>query len=80
MLSSVLRSERAIQVNVEIMRVFVRLRAMVIEHVELSRRLDVLEAAYDDQFRVVFEAIRGLMAPAESKGRGIGFVPSSAGR
>jgi ORF6N domain len=77
MLSSVLRSERAIQVNVEIMRVFVRLRAMVIEHSELSRRLDSLEAKYDDQFRAVFDAIRDLMAPPpKSKRPAIGFVPS----
>jgi hypothetical protein len=63
MLSSVLRSERAVSVNVEIMRAFVRMRRMVIDHKDLSRRLDDLEAKYDDQFKVVFEAIRQLMEP-----------------
>jgi hypothetical protein len=63
MLSSVLRSERAVRVNIEIMRAFVRMRRMVIDHKDLSQRLDALEAKYDDQFRVVFEAIRQLMEP-----------------
>jgi len=63
MLSSVLRSERAVQVNVEIMRAFVRLRRMLMAHKDLARRLDDLERKYDAKFRVVFDAIRGLMAP-----------------
>lgn len=63
MLSSVLRSDRAVRVNVEIMRAFVRMRRMVIDHKDLSQRLDALEAKYDDQFKVVFEAIRQLMDP-----------------
>jgi len=63
MLSSVLRSDRAVRVNVEIMRAFVRMRRMVIEHKDLSRRLDALEAKYDDHFKIVFEAIRQLMEP-----------------
>ena len=63
MLSSVLRSERAVQVNVEIMRAFVRLRRMLSAHKDLARRLDDLERKYDAKFRVVFDAIRGLMAP-----------------
>ena len=63
MLSSVLRSDRAVRVNVEIMRAFVRMRRMVIDHKDLSQRLDALEARYDDQFKVVFEAIRQLMDP-----------------
>jgi hypothetical protein len=76
MLSSVLRSERAIRVNVEIMRAFVRLRAMMIEHEDLSRRLDVMEAKYDHRFRVVFEAIRELITPPQKgRGRVIGFRP-----
>jgi hypothetical protein len=76
MLSSVLRSERAIRVNVEIMRAFVRLRSMMVEHKDLSRRLDELEARYDGRFRVVFEAIRDLMTPpGKGKGRVIGFRP-----
>ncbi len=63
MLSSVLRSERAIQVNIEIMRTFVRLRRMAISHADLAGRLDALESKYDAQFKVVFDAIRQLMEP-----------------
>jgi hypothetical protein len=63
MLSSVLRSERAIQVNVEIMRTFVRLRRMALSHADLARRLDALESKYDTQFKEVFDAIRQLMEP-----------------
>jgi hypothetical protein len=75
MLSSVLRSPRAIQVNIEIMRAFVRLRRILSEHKELSRRLDELENRYDQQFRSVFEAIRQLMAPPNSPARNaIGFT------
>ena len=73
MLSSVLRSPRAIQVNIEIMRAFVRLRKMLASHAELARRLDALEKKYDSQFKVVFDAIRQLMAPPEPKRRPIGF-------
>ena len=75
MLSSVLKSDRAVQVNVEIMRAFVRLRGLVSHDRELSRRLDALESRYDRQFKVVFDAIRELMAPpAPSPKRRIGFV------
>lgn len=73
MLSSVLRSQRAIQVNIEIMRAFIRLRQMLASHVELARKLDALEKKYDAQFKQVFEAIRRLMAPTEPKRRPIGF-------
>jgi len=73
MLSSVLRSQRAIQVNIEIMRAFIRLRQMLASHVELARKLDALEKKYDAQFKQVFEAIRQLMAPPEPKRRAIGF-------
>ena len=73
MLSSVLRSPRAVQVNVEIMRAFVRLRRMLESNAELSRKLDALERKYDGQFRVVFEAIRELMTPARKPGKRIGF-------
>jgi hypothetical protein len=74
MLSSVLRSERAVQVNIEIMRTFVRMRALVLHHKDLARRLDELEAHYDDQFKIVFDAIRRLMAPPRRKRpRAIGF-------
>ena len=62
MLSSVLRSDRAVLVNIEIMRAFVRLREMLASHVELAGRPDQLEKKYDSQFRVVFDAIRELMA------------------
>ena len=63
MLSSALRSERAIIVNIEIMRTFVRLRALIASHVELKRKLAELERKCDHQFTVVFEAIRELMEP-----------------
>jgi DNA-binding PadR family transcriptional regulator len=68
MLSSVLRSKRAIIVNIEIMRAFVKLRQMLASNAELSRRLDELESKYDKQFKVVFDAIRRLMAtPAHGR-------------
>jgi hypothetical protein len=73
MLSSVLRSQRAIQVNIEIMRTFIRLRQILASHVELARKLDALEKKYDAQFKQVFEAIRQLMTPPEPKRRPIGF-------
>ena len=73
MLSSVLHSPRAIQVNIEIMRTFVRLRQMLASHADLARKLDALEKKYDAQFKSVFEAIRQLMAPPEPKRRPIGF-------
>jgi len=74
MLSSVLNSERAIKVNIEIMRAFVRLRRMLASHADLARKLEALEKKYDAQFKVVFEAIRELMKPPETKRRPIGFV------
>lgn len=61
MLSSVLRSKRAVQVNIEIMRAFVRLREMIESHKDLARKLEALEKRYDAQFKVVFDAIRELM-------------------
>ena len=73
MLSSVLRSKRAIQVNVEIMRAFVRLRQMLASHADLARKLDALEKKYDAQFKVVFDAIRELMTPPKPNRRRIGF-------
>jgi hypothetical protein len=73
MLSSVLRSRRAVQVNIEIMRAFVRLRQLLASNAELARKLDALEKKYDKQFSAVFEAIRKLMAPPEPKRRCIGF-------
>ena len=74
MLSSVLNSERAIQVNIEIMRAFVRLRRILASHADLARKLEALEKKYDAQFKVVFDAIRELMKPPESKKRPIGFL------
>lgn len=73
MLSSVLSSARAVQVNIEIMRAFVRLRQMLASNSELSRRLDELESNYDRQFRIVFDAIRELMTPAPATRKQIGF-------
>jgi Mor family transcriptional regulator len=74
MLSSVLHSKRAIHVNIEIMRAFVRLRQMLASHAELGRKLAALEKKYDAQFKVVFDAIRELMVPPEqTKKRPIGF-------
>ena len=74
MLSSVLNSDRAVQVNIEIMRAFVRLREMMSTHKDLARKLETLEKKYDAQFRVVFDAIRQLMTPSEPKKRKIGFL------
>jgi len=68
MLSSVLRSERAVMVNIEIMRAFVRLRQMVEGYQELARKVEDLEHRYDSQFSAVFEAIRGLMEDSHSHG------------
>jgi hypothetical protein len=73
MLSSVLRSKRAVQVNIEIMRAFVRLREVLASHAELSERLEALELRYDGQFRIVFDAIRQLMEPPSKANRRIGF-------
>lgn len=74
MLSSVLRSERAVQVNIAIMRAFVKLREMLASHKDLARKLTALEKKYDKQFSMVFEAIRQLMAPPLPKQhRKIGF-------
>ena len=73
MLSSVLRSSRAVQVNIEIMRAFVRLRQMLQQNADLARKLALLEKKYDAQFRAVFDAIRELMKPPAKPKRRIGF-------
>ena len=73
MLSSVLMSKRAVAVNIEIMRAFVRLRQLLSTHVDLARKLASLEKKYDAQFKVVFDAIRQLMIPPETKRKKIGF-------
>jgi len=74
MLSSVLRSKRAVRVNIEIMRAFVRLREILATHKDLARKLEALEKKYDAQFKVVFDAIRQLMTPPEPRKRKIGFI------
>jgi hypothetical protein len=73
MLSSVLRSSRAILVNIEIMRAFVRLRRILSANAHLARKINVLEQKYDAQFKAVFDAIRQLMAPPTKPKRRIGF-------
>ena len=83
MLSSVLRSRRAVQVNIEIMRAFVRLRQMLQVNADLARKLAALEKKYDAQFKVVFDAIRALTAPSVKPTRRIGFdreKPQNRGR
>jgi hypothetical protein len=75
MLSSILNSPRAIQVNIEIIRTFVKLRSLIASHSELAQKLDALERKYDKQFAVVFDAIRQLMQPLNAKPkRPIGFL------
>lgn len=75
MLSSVLHSPRAIQVNIEIMRAFVKLRQLLISHKDLAEKLDTMEKNYDHKFRAVFEALRQLMAPPQvSPKKRIGFL------
>lgn len=79
MLSSVLHSDRAIEVNIAIMRAFVRLREILATHKELARKLEELEQKYDAQFKVVFDAIRQLMTPIPAvPKRRIGFHASEA--
>ena len=73
MLSTVLNSERAIQVNIEIMRAFVRLRQLLASNTELARKMDALEKKYDAQFAEVFDAIRELMTPSIPARKRIGF-------
>jgi len=75
MLSTVLRSRRAIEVNIAIMRTFVKLRQMLVSHEDLARKLAALENRYDAQFKVVFDAIRELMTPPTPGRRAIGFQP-----
>ena len=73
MLSSVLKSERAVHVNIEIMRAFVKLREILTTNSELSNRLDELESKYDRQFKIIFDAIRQLISPPALKRKAIGF-------
>jgi hypothetical protein len=75
MLSSVLRSTQAVQVNIAIMRAFVRRREAMISHKEMARRIDEMERKYDAQFKAVFDALRRLMEPpASPKKRPIGYI------
>jgi len=73
MLSGVLNSPTAVKVNIEIMRAFVRLRGLLAAHTELAKKLSEMEKKYDDQFKVVFDAIRALMTPPEKPRKKIGF-------
>lgn len=77
MLSSVLRSDRAVQVNIAIMRTFVRLRELLASNRHLAAKLEALERTYDARFRAVFEVIQKLMAPPVSPKEPIGFGTSS---
>lgn len=79
MLSSVLNSERAIQVNIAIMRTFTQLRRMLASNTELARKLANLEKRYDAQFKVVFDAIRQLMTPLDPPRKQIGFHVRESG-
>jgi hypothetical protein len=80
MLSSVLKSKTAVRVNVEIMRTFVRLRRLLATHADLARKLDSMEKKYDGQFKVVFDAIRRLMAPPEAPKRAaMGYMAIRSG-
>ncbi len=74
MLSSVLRSERAVQVNIAVMRAFVSLRELLSSNKDLAERLEELESKYDAQFRQVFDAIREMMIPEDKPKRKIGFA------
>jgi hypothetical protein len=73
MLSSVLRSKQAVQVNIAIMRAFVRLRELLSTHANLARKLEAMEKKYDAQFKVVFDAIHQLMSPPPGTKKEIGF-------
>jgi len=73
MLSSVLNSERAVQVNIQIMRTFTRLRQMLTNHEDLRQKVEDMESRYDEQFRVIFEAIKQLISEEEKSKQKIGF-------
>ena len=75
MLSSVLTSKRALQVNIAIMRAFLRMREMLVDHQGLLRKIQDMELRYDDQFQEIFDAIRALTEPPDLPRRPIGFVP-----
>jgi len=73
MLSSVLHSERAIQVNIEIMRTFTKIRVRIRHHRKLWHKIQQMEEKYDHRFKIVFDALRGLLEPSEKPKRRIGF-------
>ena len=73
MLSSVLNSERAIQVNIQIMRTFTKLRELLLSHAELKRKIEEMERTYDHQFKIVFRAVKQLLRPRQKPKRRIGF-------
>lgn len=80
MLSSVLNSKRAVEVNIMVVRTFVKLRKMIATHKDLTRKLSELEKKYDGQFKVVFNALRQLMAEPEPKEKKIGFIKERQAR
>jgi hypothetical protein len=73
MLAAVQQSPAAVAASIQVVRAFVRLRAMLVEHGDLARRIDALEARYEGHFKVVFDAIRALMTPPDKPARRIGF-------
>ncbi len=75
MLSSVLNSDRAIQVNIQIMRTFTKLREMLLTHADLKRKIETMERKYDQRFRIVFKVLRSLLEPPTRKMKEIGFKP-----
>ena len=80
MLSTVLNSEIAIQVNIQIMRTFTKLREILLSNEDLRRKIEAMEKKYDHQFQIVFQAIKQLLEPAPKKSkRRIGFQPTSDG-
>ena len=77
MAANILKSDRAVQASVQVVRAFVKLRRMLASNAELAHKLDELERKYDQQFKIVFDAIRQLMTPIPAKARPIGFRPKS---
>jgi hypothetical protein len=80
MAANVLNSQRAVQASVQVVRAFVKLRRILASHTELAKKLAELEGKYDSQFKIVFEAIRKLMAPPVVKRKEIGFRPKALKR
>jgi hypothetical protein len=80
MLSSVLNSQRAIHVNIQIMRTFTRLREMLMTHKDLKQKIEEMEKKYDYQFKIVFDAIKQLLEPPEKPKKRIGFLADEKGK